>query len=96
MHVSDVRSDVHVFVSDAWEENDGIEYYFSANTMTQAEAQTCCQYAGGNLVSITSDEQNAYIQGVLVYFCIDDIRFNILFNLNYELLLNNRRRRKCY
>ena len=53
-----------VFVADAWVENDGIEYYFSAETMTQAEAQTCCQYAGGNLVSITSDEQNAYIQGV--------------------------------
>ena len=56
--------------SDAWQNFNGVDYYFSANNMAQDDARTCCQYAGADLASITSDEENTYMHGVYVFHLI--------------------------
>ena len=38
--------------------------------MAQDDARTCCQYAGADLASITSDEENTYMHGVYVFHLI--------------------------
>ena len=52
--------------SDSWIENDGIGYYFSAKSGTRDEAQACCEAAGTNLASITSEEEQTFIENKCV------------------------------
>ena len=62
-----VKIENNLALAATWIRHGSSQYYFSANEETRDNAQSCCQAAGGNLSSVTTEREAEFIEYKFVF-----------------------------